>query len=108
MTGVRITASYGDIFYNCIEITGVAMSLAGQGKYGKAVRLISAVNRIAKKAGLTSTEDFPLQFWQEQIQKHIVGSREKLGEELTVRYKAEGEVMDLDETRNYALDFQED
>jgi len=105
MKGVKITASYGDIFYTCIDITGVAMSLAGQGKYAKALRLVSAVSTNAIKAGLFSPEDFQLQFWQEQIQKHIVGSREKVGEELSLKYESEGKTMDLDETISYALEY---
>ena len=49
-----------------------------------------------------------MDFWQEQIKKHIIGTREKLGKELTAKYESEGKAMDLDETINYALDFEKD
>ena len=47
-------------------------------------------------------------FWKEQMNLHIAGTREKLGEALTRRYEAEGAKMDLEELVGYALDFEKD
>jgi len=107
-SGVEITQQYGDMNYMFTDLTGIAMAVAGMGRYPKALRLIGAVNEAARKAKLMSLEDFPMHFWQEQIKKHIHGTREKLGKELTNKYESEGRAMDLDETINYALDFEKD
>lgn len=56
----------------------------------------------------TSREELPMQFWQELIQEHIVGAREKLGEVLARKYEAEGAAMELEEAIAYALDFKKD
>lgn len=47
-------------------------------------------------------------FWQELVKQHIVGTREKLGEELTLKYESEGRAMDLEEAIRYALDLELD
>jgi non-specific serine/threonine protein kinase len=106
--GLQITREYDDILYTCIELTGLAMSVAGMGRHKKALRLMGAVNEIAGKAGIMSPEEFPLVFWQEQLKIHIKGTREKLGEKLTGKYESEGRAMDLDDTIRYALEFDKD
>jgi non-specific serine/threonine protein kinase len=106
--GVEITEQFGDMHYLFTDLTGIAMAVAGMGRYAKTLRLIGAVNNAAQKAHLMSLEDYPLNFWQELIKKHIHGTREKLGEELTKEYESEGRAMDLDETITYALDFDKD
>lgn len=102
------TNQFGDMNYLFTDLTGIAMSVAGMGRYPKALRIIGVVNEAARKAKLMSLEDFPMHFWQELINKHIRGTREKLGEELTLKYESEGKAMDLDETIKYALDFEKD
>ena len=103
--GLQITREYDDMLYTCVELTGLAMSVAGMGRHKKALRLMGAANELAVKAGIMSSEEFPLVFWQEQLKIHIKGTREKLGEELTGKYESEGSAMDLDEIIRYALDF---
>jgi len=106
--GVKVTLKHGDMHYLFTDLTGIAMSVAGQGRHAKALRLMGAINEGCKKNGTMSLEDFQLQFWQELIQEHIVGTRRKLGETLTRKYETEGKDMSLEETINYALDFAKD
>lgn len=106
--GVKTTLQYGDMHYLFTDLTGIAMSVAGQGRHAKAIRLMAAVNEGSKRAGTMSLEDFQLQFWQELIQQQIVGTRKKLGKSLTQEYESEGKELNLDETIAYALDFEKD
>jgi hypothetical protein len=106
--GLQKTRSYNDMFYTCIEMTGLAMSVAGMGRSAKALRLMGAVDEIAEKGGIMSPDKFRLQFWQERLKIHISGTREKLGKELTRNCESEGRTMDLDRAIQYAFDFEKD
>lgn len=106
--GIEICQSYGDFVYTCIDVSGVAMAVAGQGRYPKGLRLIAAIKKAAVEAGMISPEDIPLNFWQELIDKHIRRIREELGEKLSKQYQDEGRVMSLEEAVKYALDFEKD
>jgi len=87
---------------------GVAMSVAGQGRYAKALRINAAATKMAKSFGSWIPEEVPLTFWQECVQQLIVGTREKLGEELTNQYEEEGRAMSFDEAVKYTLNFEID
>jgi len=106
--GLQITTSYGDMFYVFIELTGLAMSVAGQGRSEKALRIIATVKEAAKKMEMMFPEEIKMIFWQELVQKHLVRTREKLGKDLTEKYESLGRIMDLDEVIGYALDFEKD
>ena len=106
--GLQITTSYGDLTYIFIELTGLAMSVAGQGRNGKALRIMAAVREIAAKSDMMTPEELQMIFWQELVQKHLVGTREKLGKELCQQYESQGRVMDLEKVVGYALDFKRD
>ena len=84
------------------------MSVAGQGRNGKALRIMAAVREIAAKSDMMTPEEMQMIFWQEFVQKHLVGTREKLGKELCQQYEAQGRVMDLEKVVGYALDFKRD
>ena len=107
-TGLKITLKYGDTTYTCTEMLGVAMSVVGQGRHAKALRLNAAATKIAKSFGCWIPEEIPLIFWQEQVQLLIAGTREKLGEELTNQYEEEGQALSFDEAVEYALNFEKD
>jgi tetratricopeptide (TPR) repeat protein len=106
--GINITTRFGDMHYLYTDLAGVAMAVAGMGRYAKALRLMGGVNTNARRAGISSPENNQISFWQEQLKLHIAGTREKLGEALTRKYEAEGGMMDLDELIAYALDFEGD
>jgi hypothetical protein len=91
-----------------MEMTGLAMSVSGQGRLVKALRLNATVNKTALSFGYWIPEEIPQVFWQELIQQHIVGARENLGEELTCKTEEEGRSMSLDEAIEYALNFEKD
>ena len=106
--GIELCQVYGDFVYTCVDLSGVAMAVAGQGRYAKAIRLIEAVNHLAAKAEMMSPEDLPMIFWQELIDKHIRKTRERLGDTRSRQYKEEGQKMNLKEAVEYALDFDKD
>jgi hypothetical protein len=106
--GLEKTLKYGDTAYTCTEMLGVAMSVAGQGRYAKALRLNAAATRNALSFGSWVPEEIPLVFWHELVIQLIVGTREKLGEELTQQYEEEGRAMSFEEAVDYALDFERD
>jgi len=105
---LRATLKYGDKSYSCMEMTGLAMAVSGQGRFVKALRLNATVNKIATQSGYWIPEEVPQVFWQELIQKHIVGARKILGEELTGKSEAEGRSMSFDEAVKYALSLEID
>lgn len=104
--GLETTLKYGDTSSAVTELVGVAMSVAGQGRHAKALRLNAAATSLAKSFGCIVPEEFTLTFWKEQIQLLIVETRKKLGEELTNQYEEEGRVMSFDETVKYALNVE--
>jgi tetratricopeptide (TPR) repeat protein len=106
--GLETTLKYGDTSYTCTEILGVAMSVAGQGRYAKALRLNATATRAAVSFGSWIPEEIPIVFWHEMVVKLIHGTREKLGEELTNQYEEQGRAMSFDEAVKYALNFDID
>jgi predicted ATPase len=88
-----------------IELQGVAMSVGGQLKYGKAIRLNSAVMEEYSRVGL-NVPDY--RFWQDLIEEHVLSGKEKIGEELYLRYEEEGKNMGFETAIEYALDFDRD
>ena len=107
-TGIEIVMQYQDMVPVLVELTGIAMSVSGQGRYAKGLRLNSAATVAAMKTGALIPEKMGLLFWQEQVQLHIVGARKKLGEKLTKKYESEGLEMKLQEAIDYALDYERD
>ncbi len=105
---LKATLKYGDRSYSCMEMTGLAMSVSGQGRLAKALRLNATVNKTASLSGYWIPEEVPQVFWQELIQKHIVGARKILGEELTSKTEQEGRSMSFDESVQYALSIEID
>lgn len=105
---LEATLKYGDKSYTCMEMAGLAMSVAGQGRLVKALRLNAALNKTAASYGYWIPEEVPQVFWQEMIRQHIVGTRKKLGEVLTNKTEEEGRSMSLDEAVVYALNFDMD
>ena len=106
--GLKTTLKLGDTAYTCVEMCGIAMSLAGQERYAKALRINAAATRKAISFGSWVPEDIPLVFWHELIIQHIQGTRKKLGEKLTQQYEEEGRSMKFEAAIDYALDFSKD
>jgi len=106
--GLNTTLKSGDTAYTNVEMCGVAMSVAGQGRYAKALRINAAATRNAQSFGSWIPEDIPLVFWHELAVQLLAGTREKLGEELTQKYEEEGRSMNFEEAVDYTLDFNRD
>ena len=106
--GVKTILKYGDTSYTCIDMLGFAMSIAGQGRYAKALRLNAAATKTALIYGFIVPEEIPIEFWHELVMQHIVGTRKTLGEELTNKYEEEGCALSFDEAVKYALNFKID
>ena len=106
--GIGITLQSGDIKYTYTDLTGLAMAVAGQGRYKKSMQIMGGVNKAVQKAGQVSPEEIPMVFWKEMVQKHIVGTRNKLGEELTELHESNGRIMNINQLTTYALDLERD
>jgi non-specific serine/threonine protein kinase len=108
--GLSLEASikYGDTSYTCMQITSIAMSVAGQGRSEKALRLNAAATKAAISHDLWVPEEVPVAFWKELIIQHLVETRNKLGKELSDKIEEEGKSMSLDEAVTYALNFEVD
>ncbi|MFO7671904.1 MAG: helix-turn-helix domain-containing protein [Bacteroidales bacterium] len=108
--GLSLEASikYGDTSYTCMQITSIAMAVAGQGRLEKALRLNAAATRVAVLKELWVPEEIPVAFWKELVIQHLDGSRNKLGKELSDKIEEKGRSMSLDEAAKYALNFEVD
>jgi tetratricopeptide (TPR) repeat protein len=106
--GLKTTLKSGDTAYTNVEMCGVAMSVAGQGRYAKALRINAAATRSAQSFGSWIPEDIPLVFWHELAVQLLAGTRENLGDELTQKYEEEGRTMNFEEAVDYTLDFNRD
>ena len=108
--GLSLKASdkYGDTGYACMQITSIAMAVAGQGRLEKALRLNAAATKTAKTLGHWIPDEVPVEFWKELVDKHIIGTRKKLGKNLSDLSEKEGQAMSLEEAVEYALNFEID
>ena len=104
--GLSISYQIGDMPHSCIDMSAVAMSVAGQGHYAKALRLNAAATKMAETSGFAVPEKFQVNFWKELVQQHIIKTRKKLGEALTLEYEEEGRALSFKEAIAYALDYQ--
>jgi len=72
------------------------------------LRLNSALAGITKAHGFDVPEETEVTFVRELVKQHLVGAREKLGRELTMQYEEEGRSFSLEQSVDYALDFDKD
>jgi len=98
----------GNTLFVCIELIGLAMSVSGQLRHAKTMRLAAASRVFTSKAGYIDPERMQLEFWAELVNIYITRVREELGEELILKYEEEGILLDIDEAIEYALDFDKD
>lgn len=106
--GLKTTLKSGDTAYTNIEMCGVAMSLAGQGRHAKALRVNAAATKNALAFGSWVPEEIPLVFWHELSVKLLAGTRKNLGEDKTLHYEEEGRAMEFQAAVAYTLDFGKD
>ena len=104
--GIETSLKYGGMAYVAFDTQGVAFALAGQGRWGKAIRLDAAAREQFKKLGMVV--DGMVGFWDEWIDTYIEGAKKEVGKELTFLYQQEGIKMGLERALEYALDFNLD
>jgi hypothetical protein len=98
----------GDTLQTCFEIFFVAMSVAGQGRHAKALRLNAAVTSIAQANQFNIPEESAVSFMKELARQHIVGTRNRIGELQTMKYEEQGRNLRLAEAVEYALNVETD
>jgi len=94
------------MMYAATDIQGVAFAVAGQGRWGKALRLDAAAREKYAEMGLTI--DGMLEFWDEWIETYIEGVKKEVGEEKAQQYQDEGRAMGFEKAVQYAMDFEKD
>ena len=95
----------GSVLQADIEIQGVAMSVAGQGRHEKALRLFGAAISQFEEIG---AELVTLEFWITCINRTIGKSMEILGSEKAQRLDLEGRQMGFEKAIEYAFDIDKD
>ena len=97
---------YGNILDAAFELQCIAISVSGQSRWAKSIRLDAAA---CEKARILGVSIYGLiQSHDEFIDTYIGGAREKLGEELTREYEEQGKNMGFEAAVEYALDFEKD
>jgi len=84
---------------------GMAMGIAGQGRYSKALRLSEAADK--KFEDLKASVE-GIKFWQILKERHIGRARKELGENTAAELEKEGRQMGFEKAVEYALDFDKD
>jgi hypothetical protein len=84
---------------------GVAMSVGGQSRYAKTIRLNAAALEQASRLGIRIPE---IKFWQDLMNKYIIGAKKKLTKEQLKRHEEDGKKMGFEAAIKYALDFDKD
>jgi hypothetical protein len=84
------------------------MSVAGQGRHAKALRLNAAVTSIAQANQFNIPEESAVSFMKELARQHIVGTRNRIGELQTMKYEEQGRNLRLAEAVEYALNVETD
>jgi len=97
---------YGNVLDAAFELQGIAISLSGQSRWAKASRLDAAAREKARILGVNTYG--LIKFYDDLLDIYIGEARNKLGEELTREYEAEGKIMGFEAAVEYALDFDKD
>ncbi len=105
---LKVANEIGNILFCGIELTGVAMSVSGQHRIAKAIRINSAATAQSKKIGYMDPAEMQLNFWVALTDKYIRNVKKKLGPGLLEKYTTEGENMSLDDLIAYAIDINKD
>ncbi len=94
----------GDIRQAAVEMQGMAMNIAGQKRFVKALRLNAAATKKFEEIGFISN----IYFWNVLLSRTITPAREIMGPQATAIAEAEGRQMGFEKACEYALDFDKD
>ncbi len=95
----------GNILQADLELQGMAMSVAGQGRYEKAIRLFGAA---MAKFEEFDAEMVTLEFWITCINRTVGKAIEAVGPEKAKALDLEGRQMGFEEALEYAYDVEKD
>jgi predicted ATPase/class 3 adenylate cyclase len=98
---LRATLAYGNTLQAGMEVQGMAMALAGQGRLEKAFRLNAAAQAWLHEGG-THSERIP--FWAGYMRRYLDPARESLSERALATLEEEGRQMGFEAAIEYALD----
>jgi len=109
-TAINKALQLPGVMVNIYDIYCICMSLAGQGRYPKTIRLHAAFREQCNKLGITMPEpdELGVQVWRDHAIKYISATYEKLPKELVTKYSEEGRNMGFDAAVEYALDLEKD
>jgi predicted ATPase len=97
---------YGNMLDAAWELQCIALSVSGQSRWAKAIRLNAAAREKLRILGVNLYG--LIKFYDEKIDTYIGEAREKLGEERTRVHEKEGQSMGFEAAVEYALDFTKD
>jgi len=104
---LKAALDYGDIWEAAAEMQGMAMGIAGQGRYTKALRLNGAA--VSKFEELGAAEALTgIKFWNILVERHIGRARKELGEKAAAEFENEGRQRGFERSVEYALDLDKD
>lgn len=87
------------------QIQGIAMAVAGQGRFVKALRLDEAAETAFKEFGVDPSS---IRFWQALRTRFLGAAAKAVGAEAAIAARAEGRAMGFLAATDYALDFGRD
>ena len=90
---LALAAEIGDKIETAFEVQGVAMSMAGLGKYREAEVLDAAVQAEMRRIGA----DLHVRFWDELLERYLGEGRVRLGTKGIESARREGEAMAFDD-----------
>lgn len=104
---LKAAMDYGDIWEAAAEMQGMAMGIAGQGRYRKALRMSGAA--VSKFEELGAVEVLKgIKFWHILVERHIGRAKKELGEKAAGELENEGRQMGFERAVEYALNFDKD
>jgi tetratricopeptide (TPR) repeat protein len=101
---LRWAIAHGDEVRAYLEVEGMAMSVAGQSRSVKALRLAGAATAHSEALG----SHISAVFWEELKRRYLGKAREELGAEVAAMSRERGEQTEFREAVAYALDVERD
>ena len=98
---LRAALDYGNVAEAGVELQGMAMGIAGQGRVEKAFRLNAVAEAKMHEVGLDMGG---IPFWAGYVRRYLVPAREALGEAALSVLEEEGRRMGFEAAIDYALD----
>jgi tetratricopeptide (TPR) repeat protein len=102
---LKAALDYGDMWEAAAEMQGMAMGIAGQGRYIKALRLNGVALQKWEDLGATVPT---IKFWDILMERNIGRAKNEMGENAAAELENEGRRMDFEKAVEYALNIDID